>query len=587
MQKDNRILTILVLIVFLITASCSESKTIFYMLSSSISPDRDNIFHDFHKQPTVNIEDFNHNGKLYYLCKVWGFIKYHDEALDTKILNWNQVLLRNIPEVIAAQNPDEFRQVINNMLQNIKQGDIVKKSVKQRNMRLLRYNQANLDWAKNNTYLNSEISHLLSEMLLNRKGIASPYIKNSRSGNLRFPNEKDYDTTFYPSHEQRLFGLFNYWNAINYFYVNKNIMDQSWDSVLIEMIPHFYHAKDSFDYNLAVVKLISKLNDGHSIVHSTIIDEVVYPVNVPTFRLRRINDTFYIKKRQVQNGDNQVYNGDILLRVNEKPAGEIYDSIAQLRGFSNLEAAQVEVNPYMVLTSEDSIHIRIQRNEDEIDINTPSRHWQQMRKEEKTFCDSNRAKPLIYPTSDVAYINLKTFNRKHFSELNKVKKYNKVIIDVRAYPKSKVTLELIDFFTPSGKRFAKIRYSDVRYPGISRVTGSFKILPKTYTYSGNIILLVDENTQSEAEYLVMALQQAKNVITVGSRTAGADGNITFFRFPGKIKSSFSGLSIYYPDLRPTQRVGIHIDHWVENSVDDFKNDKDAVLEYALQLFNKT
>jgi hypothetical protein len=75
-----------------------------------------------------------------------------------------------------------------------------------------------------------------------------------------------------------------------------------------------------------------------------------------------------------------------------------------------------------------------------------------------------------------------------------------------------------------------------------------------------IKLLVNHNTQSHMEFMAMAYQSQPNVLTVGSPTAGADGNITRYFFSGENSMLiFSGMGITYPDSSSTALRGIRID----------------------------
>jgi carboxyl-terminal processing protease len=51
------------------------------------------------------------------------------------------------------------------------------------------------------------------------------------------------------------------------------------------------------------------------------------------------------------------------------------------------------------------------------------------------------------------------------------------------------------------------------------------------SYHGKVIILVNELTQSHAEFTVMALQAAPHSIVIGSQTAGADGNVSWVFLP--------------------------------------------------------
>jgi carboxyl-terminal processing protease len=54
---------------------------------------------------------------------------------------------------------------------------------------------------------------------------------------------------------------------------------------------------------------------------------------------------------------------------------------------------------------------------------------------------------------------------------------------------------------------------------------------------GKVILLGDEQTQSHAEFTMMALKTAPDVTIVGSPTAGADGNVSLIALPGGLRTA--------------------------------------------------
>ena len=57
----------------------------------------------------------------------------------------------------------------------------------------------------------------------------------------------------------------------------------------------------------------------------------------------------------------------------------------------------------------------------------------------------------------------------------------------------------------------------------------------------------------------MCLQTGDNVITIGSQTSGADGNTSQVNLVGGFKTWTTGIGIFYPDGRETQRKGVNID----------------------------
>ena len=98
----------------------------------------------------------------------------------------------------------------------------------------------------------------------------------------------------------------------------------------------------------------------------------------------------------------------------------------------------------------------------------------------------------------------------------------------------------------------------------------------------DVVILIDEISQSQSEYTAMALRASPNARIVGSTTAGADGNVTPIPLPGGLRSMISGIGVFYPDKRPTQRTGIIPDVEVRPTIEGIRDGRDEVLESALR-----
>jgi C-terminal processing protease CtpA/Prc len=81
----------------------------------------------------------------------------------------------------------------------------------------------------------------------------------------------------------------------------------------------------------------------------------------------------------------------------------------------------------------------------------------------------------------------------------------------------------------------------------------------------------------------MALRTTPGAVVVGSTTAGADGNVSAFFLPGGITSMFSGIGVYYPDGKPTQRIGIVPDVEVKPTIKGIKEGRDELMEKAIEI----
>src|SRR3984885_1513904 len=114
------------------------------------------------------------------------------------------------------------------------------------------------------------------------------------------------------------------------------------------------------------------------------------------------------------------------------------------------------------------------------------------------------------------------------------------------------------------------------YPGMLREGEALYIRPDN-KYKGKVVVIVNAETQSQAEYTTMAFQSSPNVTVIGSTTAGADGNVSSIVLPGGISTLISGLGVLYPDGTVTQRKGVKIDEVVKPTIAGIKAGKDELL----------
>ena len=133
--------------------------------------------------------------------------------------------------------------------------------------------------------------------------------------------------------------------------------------------------------------------------------------------------------------------------------------------------------------------------------------------------------------------------------------------------------------------FARFTNADLANPGAFQWGPTVSLTPTSPRYQGKVVVLVDEVSVSQAEYTSMAFRAAGATI-VGSTTAGADGNVSAIPLPGGLSSMISGLGVFYPDKRPTQRIGIVPDVEVKPTIEGIRLGRDEVLDAAVRLILK-
>jgi C-terminal processing protease CtpA/Prc len=187
-------------------------------------------------------------------------------------------------------------------------------------------------------------------------------------------------------------------------------------------------------------------------------------------------------------------------------------------------------------------------------------------------------------SDQVAYLKLSSVRAAQASSyVDRAKGTKGLVIDIRNYPSEFVVFALGSLLVDQPMPFARFTIGDLDNPGAFRWRGEpLTLNPQQPHYSGKIVILVDEISQSQAEYTAMAFRAAPQAMVVGSTTAGADGNVSQVSLPGGLRTMISGIGVFYPDKRPTQRVGIVPDVEMRPTIAGIRAGRDEVLEEALR-----
>jgi len=183
----------------------------------------------------------------------------------------------------------------------------------------------------------------------------------------------------------------------------------------------------------------------------------------------------------------------------------------------------------------------------------------------------------------VGYIHMGRLKQDSIKEImNALKDTRAIVLDIRNYPQG-TAQQLSRYTHPKATPFVYATVPQTDRPGLFEKSKDFLCgTQNKQPYKGKLILLVNESTQSHAEFSTMLLQTAPAVVTIGNQTAGADGNVSTIVFPGGYSTMMSGLGVYYPDGTPTQRVGVRVDITVTPTLAAVLKGRDEIQERALQ-----
>jgi carboxyl-terminal processing protease len=531
--------------------------------------------------------------KLETLCKVWGFLKYYHPEVAKGKYDWDSQLMEKIPLIKAANSKERINEIYLDWINSL--GKVPHRNRKNNIPDSLKYN-LNLAWINDSSAFINEVISMLNYIKENRSS-HNFYSKGSLTIPL-FKNEKIYKDSMLPGEGLRLVGLFRYWNIINYFFPYKYKTDEDWNDVLSEMIPRFQYPKDTIDYHLAMLELTTKIDDSHAYFYSKYTVKY-FGIFIPPFKYKIIDNkvvvTGFWNDTLAQKDDIQI--GDVIHKINDNTIADMVQWKKKYVCASNESVKIRNLNYELLRNTRDTIKISFERN---------GKYNDKVIKLYKAYefhynWKLNNNEVCKDLSDSIGYVNMGVLKKQQADSVMKIMMNKKAIIfDIRNYPQGTL-FHVSSYLNKKIMPFVKFTRQDFSYPGIYKwsqqyYTGKKRTLFRWYAYNnkgkenknyykGKVILLFNEDTQSHAEFTCMALQTAPNVKCIGSQTAGADGNVCTITFPGNINTCMTGLGVYYPDGKETQRIGIVPDIEVKPTIEGIKNKKDEVLERAIQFIN--
>lgn len=443
---------------------------------------------------------------------------------------------------------------------------------------------------------------LLAAQLI--KLVEKPQKKTEQENTVYIRKPQDpYSTIGFPNASHRLLGLFNFWNAVQYFSPNKKLIAMDWGNALSYFIPKFINANTENDYFLSLMELTASLKDGHSLLinRKTGVSPngffdgnlpiVASPLNGKVFVTSILPDTSQVAVL------NKLELGDEIISVDGTNIKDLRSYWERYLVASNDAGFKREYYAtwFASGTVGSSSNILISRNGTE--------HHILLKRIKRNDYYNLRGKvvrkviiPPLYPPyckildGNIGYLRMNRLFVKELDSLaNMLKDCKKIIIDARGYPKDgKIGTELAGYiaekqYTVAYNEFPFITSPDHKKNSI--VTDYEVIVPdKNKNLKGKkYFLLVDEGNQSQGEWNIIAIQGVTNATTIGTTTAGTNGMAVTINLPGDYFSFFSGFAEYYLDHTPNQKLGVKIDITVQPTLKGMIEGRDEIMEKALQV----
>ncbi len=501
--------------------------------------------------------------------RIWGFAKYHHPAFASRSINADAEYFCLLNEVLQA--PDSMKNDI--CLKWISGLGPYAIRDKEDDENIETFNDFN--WISDSLYLGKALSDSLMKL------------RDADPGNNRYvkqtPVNVSYIETQYSDIPKddvayRLLGVAKFWNAVDSYSPNRNLTDRPWEDVLAEYIALAFDRSISF--SALYSRMVSELCDTH--VNSWYVP--IFGGRFVPLMCQFAEDRLFVTDTCSLVPNNFEIGDEIILIDSVSPIKRL-DELAPYIPHSNRSSLLRDGSYATLLTAKNEACVEYVRGGKTYTTRISSVDGSKF--VNRRFSSQNTStKPEFKEVAGgIGYINISNLTCKDEQDLeNLLASCDKLIIDLRAYPAEYDVLHklLPTFFFSQAREAAEVLLPQAHRPGsfIRTTVSTRKTSDPDKLYKGKVVLLVNAHSQSMSEYFTMFLQTIPGSVTVGSQTAGADGDVTRIQLP-YASFNITGAGICYPDGTNAQRNGVKIDKVVEPSAEGMIRGVDEQLQAAI------
>lgn len=430
------------------------------------------------------------------------------------------------------------------------------------------------------------------------------------------------------SKADKIYGLSKFWQEVNYNFVYLNKVDRiEWDKQYKKLISEVQNTKNDYEYYRLLQKFCAFLKDGHT--------NVSFPKKIQD---NILTTDFGNYRLFLSNIDGKA----IITKVNQSKKDElpIGTEIIKVNGMSTNQFINENVRPYISSSTEHilndrSIEYMLQgyiNSTFNLELKFPNGKTKSLKlthsksTEEKLYpVDKTELFEFKWVKKDIAYIALNSFSSWDIMDLfsdklSEIRKAKKLIIDLRKNGggEGKIGREIIKYLTKDTILYGSKSQSRLHIPTykawgkwtkakdtLNNVWNkqSYLTYRDQYYYdfpyqpysTSNLdisrveiptVILIGHNTASAAEDFLIYADNQENMTKIGEPTFGSTGQPMYFDLINGSKARICTRKDTYPDGREFVGYGIKPDIEVKTTLTDYIENKDPVLEKAIEYLNE-
>ena len=428
---------------------------------------------------------------------------------------------------------------------------------------------------------------------------------------------------------EKVYGLSKFWQEVNYNFVYLNRVDQlKWDSAYVSLIDKVQKTENDYEYYRLMKQFCAMLKDGHT--------NIDFPEHIQSKLLKTMFGDYRIV---IENIEHKA----IITHINPSkkdiiPPGS---EIVAVNNLSVKEYLAQFVTPYISASThhilEDIATIEMlqgfEGEQYKLKIKKPDSVMIELVVEHSRCSETaiypgknpaNNLLDLKWLDKQIAYLALNSFQDKSIDslfldKLPELYKAKAMIVDLRRNGggDGDIGLEILKYLIPNKKvsgsksrtrnhiatykawgeminpkdTVNNLEYRKAYLSYIGEYYYDFPNTPRTLKTSHKrliipIVVLIGHNTASAAEDFLVYANKQPHFTKIGSPTIGSTGQPYYFSLPGGAQARVCTKQDTYPDGTEFVGVGITPDIFVEQTLSDYLNNIDPVLEKAIKFLNQ-
>lgn len=514
---------------------------------------------------------------LAVLGRVWAFLQWHHPRFVDGTRDADDALLEVLPAVRSAGGRDARNAVLVEWIDGLGPVEPSGATLPEGTVHL----RPDLSWMEDTDTLGDALVQRLAAVYAARAdrtgapiGAPAKWVGNPELKGMRPHDEK-------PDASMRLLGLFRYWSIVQWLSPYRDLTT-GWDALLTEQIPRAIAADSRGAWLGTMQRMAMAVGDSHTTVPQ--IWSWVEPQGdcILPASMRFLDEDLVVWEPFP---GSPFHRGDVVTRIGETPVKTMLPESLRWTSGSNLAARRRDAVWVIGRGPCGPVDIEVARPEAvtlTVERVEPGRGAGESR---KARIPHSRSGPALQQLGErVVYLKLADANDAEMKAYVKaVRRADGLVLDARGYPSASVGYGVAPHLVSEPTVFAVFTTVPPQNPGWTVFTDDARLQPASPHIDVPVVVLIDEGSQSAAEFQTMAFAAGPRTTLVGSPTAGADGNISDFPLPGGVGSTISGIGVFWPDRTPTQQVGLKPDRAVVPTAEGIRAGRDELLEVALEI----